>query len=146
MALAIVREPSLEAPDSCVDSFTVAEEVQNSSKNVPWAMTANLFINGATAFGAILTVLFCLGDIDTVLATPTGFPFMAIFLQATNSVAAATAMSCVIYITQMGCLVGGMATASRLLWSFARDGGVPFSNQISYVRIPLAKQSPTYDN
>jgi choline transport protein len=34
--------------------------------------------------------------------------------------------------------IGIMATASRLLWSFARDNGVPFSNYISRVSVSSA--------
>ncbi|KAJ5921569.1 choline transport protein [Penicillium verhagenii] len=59
------------------------------------------------------------------LESATGYPFMSIFLQATGSVAG-TAVMCSI-ITTMGITtsVGMLASASRQLWAFARDRGIP---------------------
>ena len=34
-------------------------------------------------------------------------------------------------------VIGFLATASRMMWSFARDRGVPFHRYISLVRIAL---------
>lgn len=45
-------------------------------------------------------------------------------------------MTGLILILMSAAAIGIMATASRLLWAFARDGGVPFSNYISRVSIP----------
>jgi choline transport protein len=45
-------------------------------------------------------------------------------------------MTSLILVLMAAAAIGIMATASRLLWSFARDGGVPFSNYISRVSIP----------
>ena len=35
-------------------------------------------------------------------------------------------------------VIGFLATASRMMWSFARDRGVPFHRFISLVRIELS--------
>lgn len=40
----------------------------------------------------LLALLFRIGDIDAALKTPTGFPFIEIFTQATNSMGGGTAM------------------------------------------------------
>jgi choline transport protein len=115
--------------------FAVAEEVLNASTVVPWAIVATIIINGILGFALLIALLFCLGDVTAALDTPTGFPFIEIFAQATNSNAAATTMTCLIIFLLAASGSGGMATASRLLWSFSRDNAVPFSEYISRVSV-----------
>lgn len=38
-----------------------------------------MLINGLVGFTMMLTILFCLGDVDAVLETATGYPFIQIF-------------------------------------------------------------------
>ena len=114
-------------------SSAVAEEVYNASTVVPWAIVATIMVNGVLGLALLIALLFCLGDVTAALDTSTGFPFIEIFAQATNSNAAATAMTCLILFLLIASGSGVMATASRLLWSFARDNAVPFSGHISRV-------------
>ena len=125
-------------------STAVAEEVYNASTVVPWAIVSTIIVNGILGLALLIALLFCLGDVTAALNTPTGFPFIEIFAQATNSNAAATAMTVLILFLLTASGSGVMATASRLLWSFARDNGVPFSGHISRVRfdIPII---PSFD-
>ena len=55
-------------------------------------MLISVISNGVMGFGLIVAALFCLEDIQAALATPTGFPMMAVLMSATNSVGATTAM------------------------------------------------------
>jgi hypothetical protein len=113
--------------------FVVAEEVYNASTVVPWAIVATIMVNGVLGLALLIALLFCLGDVTAALNTPTGFPFIEIFAQATNSNAGATTMTCLILLLLAASGSGCMATASRLLWSFSRDNAVPFSGYISRV-------------
>lgn len=54
----------------------MSEEIHNSTTVVPWVMVGSIAINGALGFGMLIAVLFCIGDIDAALASPTGYPFM----------------------------------------------------------------------
>lgn len=45
-----------------------------------------------------VTFVFCIGDIDDVLASPTYEPFIQVFYNATRSKAGATVMACIIAI------------------------------------------------
>jgi len=114
-------------------SSAVAEEVYNASTVVPWAIVATIIVNGVLGLALLIALLFCLGDVTAALNTPTGFPFIEIFAQATNNNAAATTMTCLILFLLAASGSGCMATASRLLWSFSRDNAVPFSGYISRV-------------
>ncbi|PMD31943.1 amino acid transporter-like protein [Hyaloscypha variabilis F] len=111
----------------------MAEEVYNASTVVPWAIVATIMVNGVLGLALLIALLFCLGDVTAALNTPTGFPFIEIFAQATNSNAGATTMTCLILLLLAASGSGCMATASRLLWSFSRDNAVPFSGYISRV-------------
>ena len=42
-------------------------------------------------------------------------------------------MTCIVMLLMAAAAIGVMATASRMLWAFARDNGVPFSNQLGRV-------------
>jgi choline transport protein len=118
----------------------VAEEVHNASTVVPWAIVSTILVNGVLGLALLIALLFCLGDVTAALETPTGFPFIEIFAQATNSNAAATVMTCLILFLLIASGSGVMATASRLLWSFSRDNAVPFSGYISRVSL----KEPSY--
>ena len=45
----------------------MSEEIDNAALNVPRAIITTMIINGASGFGMVLAVMFCLGDIETVL-------------------------------------------------------------------------------
>lgn len=55
-------------------------------------MCASVIINGLLGLGMLIAVLFCLGNLEDALSTPTGFPFIEIFRQATNSTSGGTVM------------------------------------------------------
>ena len=75
--------------------------------------------------GMLLAILFCLGDSHAALSSPTGFPFIEIYLQATNSTAGTAAIIVVMILTLMCGVISCLTAASRMVWSFARDHGLP---------------------
>ncbi|KAL8718361.1 MAG: hypothetical protein Q9181_008213 [Wetmoreana brouardii] len=104
----------------------MSEEIANASVNVPRSMLASIVLNGVLGFSMLIAVLFCVGDNETILETPTGYPFMAIFLQATRSVGGSTAMAALVVILGVCATLAYVASSSRMTWSFARDHGLPF--------------------
>ncbi|TVY16017.1 Choline transport protein [Lachnellula arida] len=111
----------------------IAEEVHDAAVTVPRAIIGSLILNGAIGFAMMLVMLFGISDIDMVLNTPTGYPYMEIFAQATNSVAGSTVLASIIIALHFAALLSFIATASRVFWSFARDRGLPFSSFLSRV-------------
>jgi len=91
-------------------------------------------VNAVLGFVMLITLCFTLGDVEEILKSPTGFPFIQIFYNTTKSLAATDAMVTILIVTLTACTISEVATASRQLWSFARDGGLPFSGSLSYVR------------
>ena len=96
-------------------------------------MTWAVILNALLGFIMILTLCFTLGDAEAILATPTGFPFIQIFYNTTQSYSATNVMVTILIVTLTSSAISEVATASRQLWSFARDNGLPFSSMLSYV-------------
>ncbi|KAE8148355.1 amino acid/polyamine transporter I [Aspergillus avenaceus] len=103
----------------------MAEEVGNATVMIPRAIILSVLINGTLGFTMLIATLFCMGDIDEALASPTGYPFMEIFRQATDSISGALGMSSILLIIAICSVVGMLAATSRQFWSFARDRGIP---------------------
>ncbi|KAB8201383.1 putative amino acid permease [Aspergillus parasiticus] len=103
----------------------MAEEVQHASVVIPRALILTVLINGVLGFGMQIGVLFCMGDLDAATRTPTGYPYMEIFLQATNSLSGTVTMICISLVIGICPAIRMIAATSRQFWSFARDRGVP---------------------
>lgn len=117
----------------------MSEEVTNPDITVPWSMVITTLLNGAFGWAIVIAVLFVTVDITAVLQSPTGalgFPYMQIFYQSTGSKGGATAMIAIILIMTVCGTIASLATASRLIWAFARDRGLPFHRHVSKVHPP----------
>lgn len=118
----------------------MAEEIAKPERVIPRALMLSVAINGCLGFGMIVAMLFCAGpDLGGKLGEITGYNFMGIFMEATNSLSGTIAM-CSIVIIFYGCAVMGLlAAASRQLWSFSRDRGVPgwrWWKQVRFILLP----------
>ncbi|KAI7536271.1 amino acid transporter [Hortaea werneckii] len=105
--------------------------------SLPRVMTLATFANGLMAFVMLIAIYYCIGDIDAVLSTPTGYPFIQIFYNTTESLAATNAMTAFIIILSASSCITIMAGSSRQLFAFARDDGLPFSKWVAHVRSGL---------
>ncbi|KAL9074009.1 MAG: hypothetical protein Q9161_002631 [Pseudevernia consocians] len=103
----------------------MAEEIQNAATVVPRAITFSIFLNGVLGLGMALALLFCIGDTDTALNTPTHYPYMEIFYQAVQNLTGAALMVSIVIALSLCAAVGQAASASRQLWAFSRDRAVP---------------------
>ena len=112
----------------------MSEEVKNAAVVVPYSMIASVLINGVLGFGMLVAMVFCLGDIDKISSTPpTQYPFMAVFAQAAGSSSGGAGMVAVIIFMFCCATPTALASSSRMMWSFARDRGLPFSDYLSRV-------------
>lgn len=107
--------------------------MRDSAVTIPRVIFLSIVINGLLAFGILLALLFSIGNIEDALNTETGFPIIAIFKQATNSNAGASAMESAIIIIAIASSVALLTSVSRLTFAFARDGGMPFSKFFAHV-------------
>lgn len=75
----------------------------------------------------VLAVLFSFGDVQTILDTPTGWPFIEVFRNAVKDVVRITVMASIVVASLIIGNFGFLAAASRQAWAFARDRGLPYS-------------------
>ena len=108
-------------------SVHMSEETEDASWTIPQVVLAAVSTNAVLLLLIGMTYIFCLGDLDSVLNSATGQPVIQVFYNATQSVAGTCIMVAVIIIIFLSACVGQVATASRQMWSFARDQGFPGS-------------------
>ncbi|RMX87268.1 hypothetical protein D0868_15011 [Hortaea werneckii] len=106
--------------DCCVH---MSEEVRVASRTIPAVIIWAVISNAAMLLLVGITYIFCLGDLDSVLNSTTGQPVIQVFYDATGSVAGTCVMVAVVLLIFLTACIGQVATASRQLWSFARDKG-----------------------
>jgi choline transport protein len=86
--------------------------------------------------GWIILITFCmtLGDLNTVIDSPTFQPYIQVFYDATQSYAGASVLSALVISMAVFCNLSITATASRQLFAFARNQGVPGARWFAYIR------------
>ncbi|KAI9681716.1 MAG: hypothetical protein M1822_007068 [Bathelium mastoideum] len=118
----------------------MSEEIKGASRNVPRAMILSTIINGVLAFAMLIAILFCAGNIDAA-SNESQYPFIPILANGLESNAGATVLTSLVIVLQMCASIGCLAASSRMIWSFARDRGVPGWSRLSQVNtrttIPL---------
>jgi choline transport protein len=116
---------------------------------IPRSMIISVLLNGVFGIAILIAALFCLGDVRTALNSATRFPYMEIFVEATGSAGAASAMvrtiipffnrryllckSAILIAAFASATMGYLTTASRMTWAFARERGLPGSEILSRV-------------
>ncbi|KAI4129166.1 MAG: hypothetical protein LQ341_006596, partial [Variospora aurantia] len=105
----------------------MSEEVQNASETLPKAILWGAGLNAVLGYLTVFTLCFTMTDIPALLDSPTTFPFLQLFYNATRSNAATAIMAAIIIITLVMAVVSEVATASRQIWAFSRDNGFPLS-------------------
>lgn len=111
----------------------MADEVKDAPRKVPWSMVLGVAVNGLFALAFMITVLFTLGNLEAAQSTPTGYPIIEVFVSATKSKGAATALMSLTIFNGVVSLFNGLASTTRLTWVFAKDHGLPFSGFLGYV-------------
>lgn len=111
----------------------MTEEIKDASKQAPRAMVMSVWLGAVTGFIFLVSVCFCIGDIDEVASTSTLVPLIQIYFDSTQSNAAACVLASLIVIIDLGCANALLAEGARSLYAFARDNGLPFSKFISRV-------------
>jgi choline transport protein len=118
-------------------SVHLAEELKDAARQLPKAMLASAGINYVLGFVTLVAFVAVVGNVEDVLASPTGQPFIQVLLNITQSSKATMAMTFfVVFIFAVG-VVNANTTSSRQLYAFSRDGGLPFSRWISYVSLSI---------
>ncbi|KAF5007723.1 hypothetical protein FDECE_5971 [Fusarium decemcellulare] len=112
----------------------MAEEMPNPARDAPRAMIYAIAVGGVTGGAFILIMLFCLPDLTAITETATGMPIVEMIHLATKSRAATTVLTLMLSICFINGTNASMTSASRLIFSMARDGGIVFPKFFSLIQ------------
>ncbi len=101
---------------------------------MPLTLLAGYTSNVLLGFFALMACIYAIGPLDTSLVSLTGYPVIDIFHNATNNLHATNAMTAILVVNFCASSIASLAAASRQLWAFARNGGVPLSRFFAPVR------------
>lgn len=124
----------------------LSEELKDASWALPRSMVATALLNYTLGFIMTITVMSTLGDVEDILSTATGQPYIQVILNATQSRNGTSVMTAVVATLLLFAAVNLVTTASRQLFAFARDRGLPASQWLSYVSSFCMIQKPFKTN
>lgn len=122
-------------------SAHTSEETKDAQVNVPKGMWTAVFWSWTSGLIMVATFVLAMPSVDEAAATGWGSfyytlgasnmpPFLLIFLGAG------------IVIANYLCALAGLTSTSRMMYAFARDGGLPASQTLSHVSTQY--RTPTY--
>lgn len=118
----------------CYDAPShMTEEMKSASKEAPKAIVLAVILGAVTGFAFLVTLCFCIGDIETTANTSTGVPVIQIIYDSTGSRVATCILTSLISVIVIVAGNNILAEGSRSVYAFARDNGLPFSKFFSKV-------------
>jgi len=127
----------------CYDAPShMTEEIKNARREAPRAIILSVYIGAVTGFIFLISLCFCMGDLESTASTPTGVPIIEVFYHSTKSIGGASTLASLIVVIALVCANSLMAEGSRAVYAFARDHGLPFSQTLS--KVSEKKQVPVF--
>lgn len=102
----------------------------------------SVFIGALTGFVFLISICFCIGNIEDTATSSTGVPLIQIFYDSTGSRAGSICLTVLITVICVGASNALTAEGGRAVYAFARDRGLPFSETFS--KVEARKQIPVY--
>ncbi|KAI8183964.1 hypothetical protein K4K54_009888 [Colletotrichum sp. SAR 10_86] len=109
----------------------LAEEVKNPKKVIPRILMIVIISQFFVGVVWILVLGFSIGDLPTIIASPTGVPILELIRLGTGSDAAAIVFCIILIINQGASALGSAVTMSRQGYAFARDGGLFWNHKLT---------------
>ena len=111
-------------------SAHVSEETRDPTRNAPWGMVLSVAVSGVAGYALLLAVTLSIGDLPAALAADNPFIFV---LTSSLGARLGNALVCVAMAAMWFCGLASVTSNSRMLFAFARDGGLPFSPRLASV-------------
>ncbi|KAK8924461.1 Choline transport protein [Metarhizium anisopliae] len=110
----------------------MVEEIPAPRRNAPRTMYLAVLIGAFSGFIFMVVCLFSIQSVDGVLNPASGNPFIELVQSTIGQVGGAVMIALFIF-NGLGQGSSVLTSASRLTWSFARDGGFPWGVWFSHV-------------
>lgn len=104
------------------------EETANPRRDVPRIILATVIMGFLTAFPIACIILYCLTDYEAVATSGSGYPVFDLIDLALHNKAGAIIVMVLVLVCGATSLISVHAYQARVIWAFARDNGLPFSN------------------
>lgn len=125
--------PGYVAVSSFDTAAHMSEEMDAPDRQVPLVMMGSSIMSVLTGIPMILVYLFCSSQPERLLSPVGGQPIFQLFLDGFDSkvlFTIALVIYCLVYLSSCPATI---ATGSRLIWSFAKHGALPFPEWVGYV-------------
>ncbi len=116
-------------------SAHATEETKDPSRNAPKGIILSVAVSAIAGWVMLAVVTLAIGDLDA--AAGASNPFL--YILNTSMGAAGSALAWMVIGAMWFCGLASVTSNSRMVFAFARDGGLPFSKQ-------LAKVSPRFQS
>lgn len=117
----------LTAFDACIH---MVEELPNPAKTGPRIIWLSVLTGAVTGFIFMMVCLFCIQNYDDIVNADYAFITLC---QSVVGIDGAAVLLALFIVNGVGQNLSLATTASRLTWSFARDGGIPFYSYFAKV-------------
>lgn len=113
-------------------SAHMAEETQNPRLHAPWGIVLSVLVSGVAGYVLLIGLTLAIPDIKQILTAKdaSGAPVPAVIalMQTGLGAKAGNAMAALASMAMWFCGLASVTSASRTLYSLARDRGTPFSS------------------
>ena len=111
-------------------SAHVTEETVNPSLRAPWGIFLSVAVSSVVGYALLAAVTLAIGDLQAAAADQNPFIYV---LRTALGPALGGALLWVVIGAMWFCGLSSITSNSRMLFAFARDGGIPGSRQLSRV-------------
>src|ERR1700691_2576828 len=118
-------------------SAHMAEETRDPRRRAPWGIVLSVAVSGVAGYFLLLALTLAIHSIPAVLAGQDApgdqIPAVIAILQTALGAKAGNAVAALASMAMWFCGVACITSASRALYSLARDHGTPFAEQVRWV-------------
>lgn len=133
--------PGITAVTGFDTAAHVTDEMPNPRKQVPQVMMGGALICIISGIPMILVYMFCIANPANLLTPVAGQPIVQLMIDSLDSLSLTIIGTLVFIIVFASTCATVMTVATRCWWSFAREGGLPFSPFLaqinSYWHLPV---------
>ncbi len=118
-------------------SASVSEETVDARTTAPWGMVIAVVVSSIAGFIMLLALTLSIKDVNQVLhatdSSGNSVPAVVAILVQSLGARAGTLVSVLASMAMWFCGLGAVTSCSRVIYAFARDGGMPYSDRLKQV-------------
>lgn len=120
----------------------MTNEIPEPERNIPLVMIIANSFSAIAAFLAAIAYMYCIVNPDHMASPIGGQPIIQLMYDAFHSKVLTTIGILILIITFWGSYIGYACSGSRLVWSFANAGGLPFGKSYfgkinTHLKVPV---------